>query len=204
MFRNFLIVALIGGVILADQCPMDKMCTKCEDTKCKACYKSYLSSGECKEPTEKVDKCIAYTNATTCESCDFGYYYKSDEKKCEAIDIENCAAVNEHDSKVCTVCKNGVELEDGKCDAGNKKCPANCEMCTAGTCIICANGYALDANNACVKSEVDNCYIIDPADAKKCDTCKPDFYDTNEACMENFRIMGISSIVAFVVTLINL
>ena len=203
MFSKFLIVALIGGVILAAQCPADENCMSCTGTTCIACYKSYLSAGVCKEPTEKVDNCIAYTNATTCEGCDFGYYYKSADKKCVKIDIANCAHVVEQAPTVCVACNNGVQAKDGKCDSGNAKCPTNCDTCILGFCSYCSSGYALDVNLACVKSEVANCYVIDPLDAKNCSICEPGYYDTNEACKGSFRIMGISSIVAFVVAWIS-
>ena len=155
------------------------------------------------EPTTKVDNCIGYTNATTCGNCDIGYYYSSGDKKCMKIDITDCDEVNPEAPTKCVTCGNGVKPKDGKCDSGNDKCPDNCDSCGLDGCSLCSSGYSLNAEDKCVTQPYDGCYIIDPLDAKKCFVCKPGYYDTNDACKKNVRIMGISSLVALVVAWVS-
>ncbi len=203
MLGKLLIIALIGNVIIAAQCPDDTKCVSCDGTTCLACNGYYLSGGKCMEPTTKVDNCSGYSNATTCEGCDLGYYYKSADKKCVKIDVANCAFVDPTAPTVCIGCNNGVNVKDGKCDSGNTKCPDNCDTCLLGFCAWCSKGYTLNTSAACIKEPWDNCLVVDPLDATKCGICRPGYYDTNTECKGNVRIMGIASIVAFVVAWIS-
>ena len=203
MLGKLLVIAFISNVLIAAQCPEDTKCLSCDDTKCTSCYGYYLSDGKCMEPTEKVDNCVGYTNATTCEGCDLGYYYKAADKKCMKIDIANCVFVDPSAPTVCLGCDNGVNAKDGKCDSGNDKCPTNCDTCILGFCAWCSSGYSLDVNLACIKEPWSNCLVVDGKDATKCGTCRPGYYDTNTECKKNARIMGISSIVALVIAWVS-
>lgn len=51
-------------------CPNDPRCGDCYGDRCLACFDSYAnSSGVCVEPLSKIERCLQYTNSSTCAKC---------------------------------------------------------------------------------------------------------------------------------------
>ena len=116
----------------------------------------------------------SYANSTlgSCDSCNSGYelkkattssydgssytsisYYSCERKTTASVTCPaNCSACSS--SSVCTACKSGYTLKNGKCV---KPCPANCSECdSSGFCTQCNGGDKLK-NGACEAGSVISC-----------------------------------------------
>ena len=199
MLGKLVILTVICTAIIAKKCPDDERCAWCEGTTCKGCAYGYLSGGECMAPDDSVENCVSYSNATTCSDCDFGYDYNSTDKKCVKIDIANCDSLNPVKKTDCLICGNKVEAKDGKCDAGNTKCPDNCDRCTEGVCIWCSSGYSLNTSFACIKEPTANCFLTE-VDETKCSVCLLGYYDNEGTCKKGVSSAAIMSVITLFIS----
>lgn len=110
--NKLLIVTLLSNIVFSaeanGQCPSaDRYCMNCETTKCGDCIYSYpdATTGQCKPPTTAISYCVTYSNATTCEDCDTGYYKSGN--ACVKISIDNCKHVDDEKPTFCVVCDDG-------------------------------------------------------------------------------------------------
>ena len=204
MLKKLIVISVFVAIAMA-KCPNDEYCLSCKEGKCEACQDSYADAeGVCKEPTSKIDKCRGYKDATTCESCDYGYNASSDGKKCEKLE-DGCDLYIE-DITGCAVCSDQIAAESGKC--GTAKCTAtNCNRCLLSAfCIECNEGYSVSgATSMCIKEPVENCWMTQ-ADATKCELCRPGYYDTDTECKKSSKTstLGANLVSVIVLSLVGL
>jgi hypothetical protein len=122
--------------------------------KCQICADFYFpnDSGICSLISIPIPNCIKYVNASTCMKCELGYYWDLKVKVCTLIyDFEpNCADLT--GITECSFCQLGYYLEAGSC----KQCQtdSSCAVCNyklPSQCLVCADGYYMQANNNCAK-----------------------------------------------------
>ena len=172
---------MISFSISSASCPNDKLCGRCEDTRCFKCWEGILKDGECREPSPAIENCIEYLGSI-CSTCKVGYYFNFSDKECLEIGIPNCADAEKTPDLSCLTCDNGVYVKDNKCDSSNPRCPDNCASCVKGECKWCKSGYSLSETLSCVKEQTPNCKVADATSPGRCLICNPGYYDNNGIC----------------------
>ena len=186
---KLLIITLIINIAFTAKCPLDQLCAACEGSNCKMCYQSFTNFGECVKPTKAIEHCLRYTKDGVCDFCFHGYTHNQDGSSCDRIGITDCMSVVDG---VCTLCKRGILIENGKC--GDKKCVSkNCAFCALDSetgleiCDQCDSGYAsklVEGTMTCVKEdETKHCYLL--AENNSCTLCDVNYYSSNGKCVKS-------------------
>ena len=189
MLKQIIFIAFIATSITSSCATTeDKMCKSCVTGICAVCehgYNDILGGGVCKTPSTSISNCHNYSNATTCQACELGYYLKAN--ACVAIVTENCATANPLNGD-CLSCKSGKVY-----DTATKKCTdtacsaANCGLCsvvgTVQTCSMCNSGYALTVGTSGVTCESNsgNCAMTSTL---VCTMCEEGYYMMGSTCKE--------------------
>ena len=148
-----------------------------DPTKCSLCEENYYVDKEGKCQKHTIDNCIEYESKNKCKNCRHYYqlnedgncqlipgncsdldeegnceecnkYYYLDDGQCKKITIDNCAYLNDNNTK-CIYCDFGYELsEDGT------QCTKACEE-LHDICFYCSPNYYPFNNGT-------SCHIIDP------------------------------------------
>lgn len=204
MIKSIVFFVALCSLTLA--CPDEKNCVECNfnaDPKnafCAVCENSFYNpdTKTCVDKLAKsVANCKSYkkdtANNVICDKCAFGHVLVANE--CKACDSKNCAVCSSTNLKDCTACFNKFTLVNGTCsdDAAHKCELANCDICgtydvttTKPTqCFKCDDKFAVDATYKCVASSA-NCYQINAANEKACDSCNWGYYITKDhTCTKN-------------------
>ncbi|EAR86548.3 hypothetical protein TTHERM_00037250 (macronuclear) [Tetrahymena thermophila SB210] len=101
-------------------------------------------------------------NAQQCQSCQFGYFYNKDIRKC------------------ITQCQNGYyyDIANSSCI----QCPKNCKSCVnKDICSSCEKGFFIDQNNQCSQCS-DSCSSCSNS-SENCQSCKSDYQLINNKCV---------------------
>ena len=181
-------------------CPDDEFCLACTDNNiCSICVNAYANdNGVCVQGDgETVENCFTFASATTCQTCNEGYYVS--EGKCVEIAIDNCASVNSDEPTVCTACDNGKIPSNGNCEDGADCELDNCDICKSATeCFECDDSHVLTEDGTCVEESVDHCrQRVDGA----CFMCERGYYDASGSCEET-DVQGNTAILSAFVSLI--
>ena len=161
-----------------DSCPEDKRCLSCDGNVCVRCIYSFADANGVCQDADKVDDCKFYSSETQCELCEEGYYLSGNE--CKEIDVDGCALVNPESPNFCTVCEDGVVVDNGECEGEVDCSDDNCELCSSqDTCVRCDTDYALTPDGKCVKSD-NNCFSVN--EAGDCLRCHKRYFDNDGEC----------------------
>ena len=210
LIRLFIKVLLLSLVLSGEPCPNDKLCNKCHLGECQKCQYSYLDNvTKTCIPTDTVDKCLEYSSATECKTCERGFYLHAP-RKCAEIPIPNCAEYRfdgpGHYTNECTSCFHGMKIKSGTCDVDESCFIDHCNFCETKTvrfyqyingkwightswthsCIECVHGFAADSSlNWCimVPREMYGCLSFLYEDWS-CFECKIGYYHSDGKCIK--------------------
>ena len=119
----------------------------------------------------KIDECINYT-LHDCSRCLIGYYYNSEERKCNKCN-ETCHKC--YNETTCLECKKGYYLnENNECETLNKQMES-CKHTIPGNpdkCAICKNRYYRDQTYC--KKCINNCSIC--FEENTCIKCEDEYF----------------------------
>lgn len=133
-----------------------KECEVCEDG-------YYIESGFCvKNPTDKINFCHVYSNATTCTICENHYYVEAGICK-KHKDILNCITYSNNVAQVCDECESDFYFNTTeKLCVKREKSIANCakHISDQQACKECQFSYILTPNNLSCLSMIPKCNIF--------------------------------------------
>lgn len=116
---------------------------------CQYCVRDkYFLNGICiaVETANLISNCNIYNSASTCFTCDEGYYLSSDSKSCRLGNTaSNCLTFATQTT--CASCKPGSALQSGLCVA-----ISNCNEISGNACISCVPGFYIN-NGVCARIE---------------------------------------------------
>lgn len=145
-----------------------------ESSDCTSCNaKYYLSGGECKSVTTEVENCLVYISATSCQTCNDGFYLK--DKVCVKIEpVDNCQF---HTDRQCDGCNVSYYLNRGYNQTITLD---NSLYLQVANNITHTDGWSFTNNthSVCEKITVDNCKVL--ASSGTCTTCNEKYF-LNEA-----------------------
>ena len=200
-----LIATTYGADATAKDCTAaaDKMCALCmKATGCTTCWDGYPKDKICTAPTTKVENCISYKDATTCQACESDYDLASNKcTKRAAATIKNCKM------QVGTLCSGciGFDMASDAKSCTETACKLdNCEACgvkngTTQTCSICKDTHYIDSKGACVAkpSGFEKCVMTKDG---KCGTCMPKSFVSTFTSDTDFRCSAPSMFFAAILT----
>jgi hypothetical protein len=96
-------------------------------------------------PQAQAQNCANYSNGT-CAACSKGFYLA--DKVCTQIP-PICKSFDTQ-SRVCTECYLGYNVENGTCIKAALK-DVNCKTFTQGVCTECSKGFYFDSNKVCTQ-----------------------------------------------------
>lgn len=193
-----MVVMLFLGTALA-VCPGDPFCQQCDPSgngKCIYCAYSYPDDNGTCVPTNTVQYCYSYGNATTCNECQDGTFDDKENQKCIPLDpsiIKTCLHAFNSTTK-CDICPNSILSTNGGCNTTNRCTDKNCYACYWNTqskqqvCWICSPGYVLWSafvtGTACFKApNLTGCYSSQ--DVSTCLNCNIGYYMSASGCVAN-------------------
>ncbi len=108
------------------------------------------------------------------------------------ISVFGCA--EESSPGICSMCKNGILVQNGKCESMKQCLSANCKYCTLTSkggekCAICQDGYALmivnNEEQKCVSemNSTKNCLYLNGSST--CAICDVNYYFKNGYCQKS-------------------
>ena len=189
----------INGCLQCSGDENNKLCMKCQDD-----YE--MNNGKCVERKCELgenEKCFSCRTEIgrekECLNCNEGYFLSEDYKtSCVKCDINGCLQCSGgKNNKLCIKCKDGYELNDGKCfkefcEIGEKEKCFSCrpEIGREKECLNCNEGYFLpeDYKTSCEKCDLNGCsQCFGFKNNKLCIKCQ-DGYELK--CVEESCIIG--------------
>ena len=209
---------LIGLLFLGSvfsMCPTDdKLCQKCDGTRCMYCVYSYPGADGACVATEAVPGCYSYKSATECEDCQPGYHQEST-TSCVKFTEEFGAKcyLSWSTADVCNVCKDRAywNADTKQCDTATTCTDVNCAYCAEKTegkyCYRCATGYSIWAignvgtGSTCVANTVAGCLVT--ANPGECHTCDFGYYISGTTCVAS-AALDLSVTIKSVISIVTL
>ena len=207
--KLYIAFLLVATTVVAEEAAKDcttgadKMCGSCmKTTGCLVCWDGYPKDKICTAPTTKVENCLTYKDATTCNGCDEGYTLSSNKcTKTADPTIKNCKSQN---GDVCMGCTGFDLAADGKSCTENACSLDNCDACGAKdgdnqTCAMCKEDYYIDSKKVCVAKPAgtEKCTV---SNAGKCIACMPRSYVETFTSDTDFKCSAPSMFFAAVFT----
>ena len=181
----------------------DKLCGHClKATGCTICWDSFPEHKVCTKPTTKVDKCISYSNATTCRQCDTDYML--DDNKCVKVPTPTIKHCKTESKGICTACIGFDIAADGKSCTTNNCALDGCEACgknsgNGQTCVLCKSTHYINDRDVCVVKPygMEKCNVSRDG---KCVSCMPKFFIETFTSDTDFRCSAPNMFVAVILT----
>ena len=192
---SFLIASFLIGSNLA--CPNDQRCLKCSGSSCLKCAYGYPSTnGTCTDITTPIRGCYTYTDSSTCNECQPGYYqnYNLASKNCTKLDnsISKFCAYSWMSTTSCSICYYGVIQNGGGCFPDSTCADPYCTSCYYDPakgmqmCSRCKEGYVMwkgSSPGVCIRvPQRTGCASL--YSRSYCDECLPGYYMSNGQCLK--------------------
>lgn len=116
----------------------------------------------------------------TCEICNEGYFPAEDQKSCEPSKfIKYCRKMADYET--CAECDDNhvLSLDKKSCSTEGELVGRNCAhgvITDKIKCGMCANGYYMNSESACVKCGGEGCAVCSSSNVSKCEICAGGFY----------------------------
>jgi hypothetical protein len=124
-------------------------------------------------------------------NCQTGFYLNIATNLCVYCpdNCLDCSLSEDNINVICNECNDFYYLDAAFVCKPCSDIGSNCFDClqTSATCTVCDSGYIL-SGGVCkqeIKCTAGNCYVCDPTDGTKCETCKPGYnVAINGTCMK--------------------
>ena len=151
---------------------------------CEVCKLGFFLNPEkkCTKNPDGINNCRVYKNEKECRLCREGFYIIENFCAEVKVKIANCFWYEKEEK--CVECQATHFLDKNSCVLGTAN---NClGFKSPSECLQCKEGYGFSPDDEgkpiCIERTIQNCYITQSFDVKKCKICNEGFFVNSDIC----------------------